>query len=155
MATSRGAPESANGLEFRGVFTDQGEWFFSLYETGKRTSLWVGLNEPGNPFTVRSYDAAKETVTVEYQGRTLTLALKQAVIQPAEPVANRVAPGGGPGNVAQPAGGAAPANVAGAPTSADEASKLARITEEIRRRRALRQQAVPSAAPGAPKHDPK
>ncbi len=152
---ARGAPEPGAALEFRGVFMDQGELFFSLYETARHAALWVGLNEPGNPFTVRSYDTIRETVTVEYQGSTLALGLKQAVIQSAGPAANRVATGGGPGNVVPLPGGAVQAHVAGAPSSADEASKLARISEEIRRRRALRQQAVQSATPGATKPDTK
>lgn len=128
--------QASTSLEFRGVFADKGEYFFSLYEAATRRSLWVGLNEPGNPFTVRAYDPASETVTAEYQGRTLPLTLKTAKIlvsapAPLPPVA------GVPGTaLAQPA----------APAGTPEAQ----IVEEIRRRRALRQQSAAGTAPAGP-----
>jgi len=124
--------EVGSGLELRGVFVDGGETFFSIFEPAKRTALWVGLNEPGNPFTVQGYASAKETVTVEYQGRTLSLTLKLATIQASEapsPIVPVVTP--------EPAAGAA--------APADVAERNARITEEIRRRRALRLQKIAPA----------
>lgn len=123
--------QSPASLEFRGVFADQGEYFFSLYETATRRGAWVGLNEPGNPFTVRAYDPAQETLTAEYQGRTLQLTLKTAkiLVSAAPPVTS--APNA-PGPVTMP-----PTPPAGTPE--------AQIVEEIRRRRALRQQSTTGA----------
>ena len=126
-------------LEFRSVLVDRGEFFFSIYQPSAHAGLWVSLNEPGNPFSVVSYDEKTETVKVDYQGRTLSLALKESKIQAfvqKTPPPNTTAPAPG---APLPAGVAAPA---------DEANRLARIAEEIRRRRALRQQATP--APNAP-----
>jgi len=121
---------AGNGpLEWRGVFVDQGETFFSLYESSSRIARWVGLNEAGNPFTVRRYDPAKGTATVEYQGRELFLELRQAK------VLALAAPATGPNAVPGP--GLQPANAAGA--NSEEAKRLAAIAEEIGRRRALRQ----------------
>jgi hypothetical protein len=42
--------------------------------------MWVGLQEkdPNQPFYVKSYDAAKETVQVEYAHSTYTLPLRVA-----------------------------------------------------------------------------
>jgi prepilin-type N-terminal cleavage/methylation domain-containing protein len=80
VAVTNAPGQAAASLEFRGVFADQGEYFFSLYDTATRRGAWVALNEPGNPFTVRAYDPANETVTAEYQGRTLQLTLKTAKI---------------------------------------------------------------------------
>lgn len=136
-STATGQTVAAEGpLEFRSVMVDQGEMFFSIYQPANQTGLWVALNEAGNPFTVRSYDDKTETVTVEFQGRTMALALKQAKIH-AFVQKNPVMPqGGAPAPGAPPS--AAPAN------AADEAGRLARVAEEVRRRRALRQQ------PGAP-----
>jgi len=130
--------QNAASLEFRGVFADQGEYFFSLYDTATRRGVWVGLNEPGNPFLVRSYDPANESLTAEYQGRTLQLTLKMAKIlvsaaPPLPPVPN--------------ASGAATVQPAPPPAGTPEAQ----IVEEIRRRRALRQQsAAGSASPAQP-----
>ena len=124
------AGSGATSLEFRGVFADKGEYFFSLNETSTHRGYWVGLNETGNPFTIRSYDAGSETVTAEYQGRTLTLTLQRAKI-----IASAPAPLVGPA----PPGSQVPPPAAGTPE--------AQIIEEIRRRRALRQQAAPTATP--------
>jgi hypothetical protein len=146
-ASGPGAQASpvANPLELRGVFVDQGQPYFSLYEVATRTSRWVGMSEPGNPFTVKSYDVAKAEVKVEYQGREIVLGLKQAkvvamAVPPPVPVA--VGPAGaGPASV--------PTNVQ--PAQGDEATRLAQIAEEIRRRRALRQQAAQPAQQNPPK----
>lgn len=146
-ASTPGAGSAANAdspLEFRGVFFDAGEAFFSLYDTSTKHSTWVGLKEPGNPFVVRSYDEAKGTVVVEYQGRTLTVSLKQSKVAPLPSVVAPAAPiaTGAPVNVAVQPGGAS------AGTPPNEAARLAQIAEEIRRRRAIRAQALQQAAAG-------
>lgn len=126
-----------NPLEFRGVFVDKGEPFFSLYDGATRRSMWVGMQEPGNPVLVRDYDEAAGAVVVEYQGRTLTVPLKQVRI-PAVPA---VAPG-----VAGPPPAQATAQASATPP--DEAVRLAQIAEEIRRRRAIRAQLLQPNASG-------
>ena len=144
-----GAPGAAapSALEFRGTFVDRGERFFSLVDPATRKAEWVGLNEPGRPFTVKSFDTERETVAVEFQGRTLDLKLHSARVvalapQPAAPVP--------PAGTLLPPGAAQPRPAVAAGTS--EAQRLAQVAEEIRRRRALRQQAQPSGPvqiPGA------
>ena len=124
----------ATPLEFRGVFADQGEFFFSIYDPATKHSAWVGLNEPGRAFTVRSYDADKLTIVADFKGRSLNLSLKKApmvatVPDPTMPAVNMPAAG-------------APA-VATVPGS-EEAKRLANLAAEIRRRRAMRQQVAPS-----------
>lgn len=125
-------------LEFRGVFADQGEYFFSLYDPATRVSTWVSLNESGFPFTVRSYDAEKQTITADYKGRNLTLGLKKApavavVVDPTRPA-----------NVPPPPTTPMPAVAA---NSSEEAARIAAVAAEIRRRRAMRQQVAPVPVP--------
>ena len=135
-------------LEFRSILVEGGEQFFSLYEVSSRSSLWVGLNESGNPYKVQSYDANKGEVSVEYQGRNLTLPLKQAKVVAMAQVAppQPAAPGGtvGPGGL--------PPNAAAA-NPAQEAARLAAVREEILRRRALRSMPA-QMQPGAPGSGP-
>jgi len=138
VASTTAGPGAETALEFRGVLVDRGETFFSLYDPSSRTSMWVGLKEPGNPFTVQSYDAAKGLAQVEYRGRTLPLALKQAKV--AALVSNPVAGG--------PAAGTPPSVAPAA--NPNEATRLAAVAEEIRRRRALRAQANQAADKPAP-----
>jgi hypothetical protein len=141
------APVAATPLEFRGTFVDNGERFFSILDTSSRRAEWVSLNESGRPFTVKSYDAEKESIAVDFQGRSLELKLHSARIAVA-------APAPAPAVAAQPAGGGgggAQARPATPAPSASEAQRLAQVAEEIRRRRALRQQAAggppPNTAP--------
>lgn len=129
VASTTAGPVAETALEFRGVLVDRGETFFSLYDPSARTSMWVGLKEPGNPFTVQSYDAAKGLVQVEYRSRTLSLVLKQAKVVALG--SNPAAGGPATGTPATVAPGANP----------NEATRLAAVAEEIRRRRALRAQA--------------
>lgn len=126
------ASPTASPLEFRGVMVDRGEMFFSVYDPATRASQWVGLKEPGNPFLIQSYDEAKAVATVEYQGRTLSLTLKQAKVAAAAPSAPNVATPATPPNAAPP-------------TPSEDASRLAAVADEIRRRRALRAQAAQPA----------
>lgn len=124
---------SGASLEFRGTFVEGGERFFSLVDMSTRRAEWVGLNETDRPFVVRSFDPDSETISVDHQGRTLNLKLHSARIGvlPQQPVAQAGPPQ--PGNVNQAA--------ANQP-SATEAQRLAQVAEEIRRRRALRQQSA-------------
>lgn len=145
-----GAPGQAGAaapLEFRGVFMDQGEYFFSIYNPATKISTWVGLNEAGQEFAVRSYDEGAQAIVADYKGRSLTLRLGKAP-------AVAMAPAPTPTPAAS--GGPSPAAVVAAPDSA-EAKRLADLAAEIRRRRALRQQVAPgpgSAAPAPPTRNP-
>lgn len=119
------------------------DFMFSIYDSAKRMSAWIRANEPGHEFVVRSFDASRDSVTVEYQGRTLTLALKTAKVASA------------PAN-APPAANGPPQLVSGPvvlnPSPADEQRRLEAIAAEVNRRRMIRQQALQAsrAAAGQP-----
>lgn len=136
-AGTAASPQGESAVEFRGVFVDQGETFFSIYDTAARRAMWVGMKEPGNPYAVKSYDEARGTVIVEFQGRTLTVELKQAKVV--------ALPAGSSGTSAASPNPGAPA--VATVTTTDEATRLAQVAEEIRRRRAIRAQAMQPSAP--------
>jgi hypothetical protein len=143
-----GGTAGGEALEFRAFLGENGSKFFSIYETATKRSNWVELNDSVNGFSVKGYDAAKESITVEYQGKTMTLAIKRApavaqvMQQPPQPM-----PGPGPTGVMPSANN--PSGQAG-PTTVDQ-QRIQQIQEEIRRRRALRSQAAtPGNVPGAP-----
>lgn len=140
------AGAAAGPLEFRGTFVEGGERFFSILDTASRRAEWVGLKDSGHAFQVKSYDPDSETVTLDYQGRSLSLKLRTARIT----AMAMPPPSAGPQPVVAP-GGPNAASVTPAPTTT-EAQRLAQVAEEIRRRRALRQQAqqqgpVPQPSP--------
>jgi hypothetical protein len=105
---------------------------FNLCDQAGHVNVWIGLNATGQPFVVRSHDVAHGRVTVEYQGRELTLSLPPPEIMPMQPQAMSM----------PQAGGMPPYNPKDERTQDeqmhDERMRLERIAQEIRRRRALR-----------------
>ena len=84
---------------------------------------------------VRSADAAGDSVTVDYQGRSLKLAFHTAKIASS-------------GSGSQPAAAAAP--VVLNPSPAEEQKRLDAVAQEVRRRRLEREKAAQGPPPGAP-----
>jgi hypothetical protein len=130
---------------------------YGLYDPAKHQSSWVKVNETGNAYTVRSFNASNESISVDYEGRVLTLALKSAkidtmpasAIPPPLPVAAVVANAQtAPNNVITTPGMNAPPG--------SEAKRLEEIAAEVRRRRDARQSAAqqPGQTPGAPSGPP-
>lgn len=151
-ASAAAAPTENAPLELRGIVSTKQGYIFGLYDPSKRQSMWVRQNDPGADFTVRSHDVANDTVNVEYQGRTMTLALKAAKVESLGPVPNPAQvvmqrPGGQ--NPQQQPG--QPPMPAMNPSAAQEAARLEGVAAEVRRRRMLRQQASqPGAQPNQP-----
>lgn len=144
------APD-AGGIELRGVMQTPVGPLFSIYNTARRQSTMVGLNEPGTwgsggngSFVVRSYRQVgdQDQVTVDFQGRTATLVTKKARV-------GVVTRGGNPLANVSPA---LTQTVSLNPTPESEAQRLQAVTDEIARRRDARAQAdaaaPPPAAPG-------
>ena len=121
-------------LEFRGVMAEGETYYFSIYAQSDSRSEWLEQDErSAKNYVIKSYDAAKQELTLEYQGQALTLALSSSrnstVAQRSSPQASLQTPTTNPTTV-QPA---RPEN---------DAARLGKIAEEIKRRRALRQKAI-------------
>lgn len=115
-------------LELHGILTEGREQFFSLSDPAGKTSAWVRLGETGQSFVVKRYDAPQESVTVAYQGREVTVRLKDAGSGRAGDLAASAVAG------ARRAPPVIPASFVKA-----EAQRLSAVLAEIRRRRALRE----------------
>ncbi|MBS0630774.1 MAG: hypothetical protein JSS11_02590 [Verrucomicrobia bacterium] len=124
-------------IELRGIMAEGDHYMFSIFDTGKKSSTWARLNEPGRDFVIKSHDEARDLITVEQNGRLLTLTLKQAKVVSG---GNAVMP------MPRPVAGTPPVPVGGPvvlnPTPADEQRRLEAVATEVRRRRALREQAA-------------
>lgn len=160
----RKAAAGATGpLELRSVVFDRGAYLFSLYDQGSRQSAWVRLNESGYPFVARSFNRERDTLTVDYQGRSVVLDLlpaKMAIANgPGVPSAPPALPNAAQSVAPQPAAapatnGAAPAANNPAPNAppaasaaitapnAAEAQRLQNLADETRRRRGTGPQPV-------------
>ena len=126
---------------------ENGQLLFSIFDTATKRSRWVALNDPSSDLVIKSYDADAHTVTLDQSGRPLALTLKSGprIVQNIPPP---MQPGMQPGANGMP-GQILPNGVGKGP----EAQRLQQIAEEIRRRRALRQQPpqmqMPNAVPGS------
>ena len=129
MAGGTAAPENTP-LELRGILVDDGGYRFSVFDPVRHTGTWARVNEPGHDFVIRAHDTARDMITLDYQGRVLTLPLRTAKVA-AAPVGGTPVMNGPPGS--------SPAVVLN-PTPADEVARFNRVKEEIARRRALREQ---------------
>jgi hypothetical protein len=135
-----GAAASAGPIELRGLMPTPEGYAYCIYDTAKKKSVWVGLNETGHDFVVRSSAAGSDSVKVDYQGRTMTLTLKEAKVTSAG-IANSEAPPvvgrPGPGNPGLP-------NL----NPGDEQKRLDAVAQEVRRRRQEREKAAQAAQGG-------
>jgi hypothetical protein len=127
----------AGPVELRGIMATSQGVAYCIYDTAKKTSAWVGLNEGGNDFVVKSADPASDSVTVDFQGRSLRLVLRTAKVASA---------GAGGAGVAPGAPAAVPSPVVLNPTPADEQRRLDAVAQEVRRRRMERERAAQGGA---------
>jgi len=132
-------------VELRGIMSTSDGAAYCIFDTAKKTSAWVRLNEGGNDFVVRSADPGSDSVTVDFQGRSLRLVLREA----------KVASSGAAAAAAPPtvAGGFAPPVVLN-PSPADEQRRLDAVAQEVRRRRLERERAAQAAQGGGQAPNP-
>jgi hypothetical protein len=136
------APTAGAPLEYGGYLdTPTGERLYRIKDPARKTSEWVKLNErsPGLDLTAKQYDDGQNTLVVEFQGRTLTLAERESKIissgnLPPVPVPSPNAANQMPAAVTQA--------VVVNPTPADEQRRLEAVATEVARRRALREQSA-------------
>jgi hypothetical protein len=121
----------AGPLELRGVMSTPDGLAYCIYESAKKKDVWVGVNETGHDFVVKSADSSSDSVSVQYQGRSVKLTLRTAKVASAGPAA--AAPVGAPNAVNQ---------VALNPSPADEQRRLDAVAQEVRRRKQEREKAV-------------
>jgi hypothetical protein len=133
----------AEPVELRGIMSTPQGTAYCIYDTTKKTTSWVGLNESGNDFVVKSADPANDAVTVVLQGRDIRLVLRTAKVSSAG-FGSAAIPPGNPGLAS---------SVIVNPTPGDEQRRLDAVATEVRRRRQEREKAaqnLQNGAPGAP-----
>ena len=146
-ATGPGSGVEAGTLELRGIMSTPGGTRYCIYDPGKKVGTWVGVSERGNSFMIKSADPAHQAVTVQTEGRTLRLMLREAKVGS---LGGPGGPGAAPIAAGPNAGANAGSNAASRPTPADEAARLAQVAEAVRARRQMREQAAQGGTPAAP-----
>jgi len=146
-AAASGALAGPSGpIELRGVMATSEGASYCIYDTAKKKDFWVGLNEAGHDFVVKAADSASDSVTVDYQGRSLHLVLHTAKVASSGSVS------AGPPDVrgVQQVNPALTATVVLNPTPADEQRRLDAVAQEVRRRRMEREKAAEAQNGQAP-----
>jgi len=82
-----GAAASNSPIELRGIMSDAQGVRFAIYDPAKKEGAWVGIDEKGQAYVVRSYDADNKRVVVDYQGRSQTLAMADPKFGPSKTTA--------------------------------------------------------------------
>lgn len=141
QSAATAGPTPGAPLEFRGYMESGDERLYRVHDPAKKTGIWVKLNERNADFDViaKQHDVDQETLTIEYQGKTLTLAERKPKIVSA-----------GAAAIPPPVVLPAQTNVSPAvtqavvlnPTPADEQRRLDAVAAEVARRRAMREQAT-------------
>lgn len=143
-------PTAGAPLEYRGYMETTEGKLFRIHDPVKKTGTWVKLSERNTDFDVvaKQHDEDQKTLTIEHQGKTLTLAVRESKV-----VSSGAAAAAMPPPMAMPV----QTNVAPAvtqavvlnPTPADEQRRLDAVAAEVARRRALREQATQQINQGA------
>lgn len=124
-----GSSGPAGPIELRGIMASGDGTQYCIYDTAKKKSTWVGLNENGHDFMVKTAEANTDKVSVEYQGRILQLELHAAKVASS-------------GNGSAAAASAVAGPVQAAPSPAEEQRRLDAVAQEVRRRRLERERAL-------------
>ncbi len=141
QSAATAGPTPGAPLEFRGYMESGDQRLYRIHDPSKKTGTWVKLNERNADFDViaKQHDTSQDTLVIEHQGKTLTLAERKPKIVSAGAAAM-------PPPVVTPAQTNVPAAVTQAvvlnPTPADEQRRLDAVAAEVARRRALREQAT-------------
>ena len=134
-AATAGAP-----LQYRGFSETSAGVKFRIVDPAKKSGTWLKLNERDTTFdvTVKQSVPDYSTVVVEFQGRTLNLALPEAKVNSSGPAGANIPIAPPPQMVNVPP--AVTQSVVVNPTPADEQRRLEAVASEVARRRALREQ---------------
>jgi hypothetical protein len=139
------ANSSLDRIEFRGVMATGSETLVVLFDRTSSRSTVLKLNELVDNLKVTEYQPENERVRVESGADWKWIELLQAkVVAAALPPPKPVAPGGPQPPVPQ-ANGAPPAGGMAQVSDEEVRDRMQRVAEEIRRRRALRRQALQDA----------
>lgn len=72
-------------IEFRGMYTDKGTTYYSIYNVATKQSAWIAKGEViegGATMTIKDFDPVEESLIVESDGQPVRLAMRTATVVP-------------------------------------------------------------------------
>ena len=146
MAPQAGGPGPTQGapLEWRGYISTPEGTQYIVYDPARKLRSFLKLNERDSSLdvVVKQFDSDNNMLTIEYQGKTLTLEERKAKIVSSGNAAAMPPPQ--PMPVQPQVMPAVTQSVVVNPTPAEEQKRLEAVAAEVARRRALREQAATS-----------
>lgn len=153
-------PSPVARYELRSIMVLGGVHTFSLFDTKTSKGFWINLDETFEGVSVSDYKKSDESVLIRSGGQSRRLKLKEAQIvalkvtppKPqtstrASPQTRRKAPTGPPSTIPGPPPSGVPSRAAIDNLSDEEVrSRMQKVAEEIRRRRAMRRTMAEEAA---------
>jgi hypothetical protein len=150
-ATNVATPTAGAPLQYKGFMEDSNGTRYRIHDPARKSGAWLKLNERDATFdvTVKQAGQNNATVVVEYQGRTITLALPESKVGSSGSAAAVVPVAAPPPQMTNVPPAVTQAVVVN-PTPADEQRRLQAVADEVSRRRALREQAQQQMNQGGP-----
>jgi hypothetical protein len=153
-------PSPVARYELRSIMVLGGVHTFSLFDTTTSKGFWINLDETVEGVSISDYKKSDESVLVRSAGHERRLKLKEAQIvallvtppkpqtsAPESPQARRQVPSGPPTTIPGPPPDGVPSRAAINNLSDEEVrSRMQKVAEEIRRRRAMRRTMADEAA---------
>lgn len=145
--SSSTAPTQGAPLQYAGYLITPEGTLYRIIDPARKAGTFLKLNERDSNFDVviKSFDPNNDMLTIEHQGRTLTLEQRKEKIVSSGNAASMPPP------MPQQMPNVAPAvtqSVVLNPTPADEQKRLEAVAQEVARRRALREQAQQTISQG-------
>jgi hypothetical protein len=149
QAAATNTPTAGAALEYRGYLQTSEGAQFRLYDPVKKIGTWVKMNERNPDFdvVVKQHDNGQTTLTIEHQGKTLTLEERKSKVVSSGAAAQAMPPP--MANVQSNVAPAVTQAVVLNPSPADEQRRLEAVASEVARRRALRENATAEMTRGA------
>ena len=72
-------------IEFRGMYTDKGTTYYSIYNVSTKQSAWIAkgeIIEGVTPMTIKDFDPVEESLIVDSGGQPVRLAMRTATVVP-------------------------------------------------------------------------
>ncbi|MGA0133650.1 MAG: hypothetical protein ACO3ND_04770 [Opitutales bacterium] len=127
-------------IEFRGMYTDKGITYYSIFNVSTKQSAWIAkgeIIEGTTPMTIKDFDPVEESLIVESGGQPVRLAMRTATVVPFKgvqaPVAATVVSGANTSGMATggPTAPGGPLYNGGQPPSREQ---IEAFRDEMRRR---------------------
>ena len=89
QSAAAAAAGAGSDIEFRGMMSTKDGTLFGLYDKNSKEAFWLREGASAGNFSISTFDAENESLTIEANGKKINVALASAVIAVARPTATQ------------------------------------------------------------------